>query len=129
MSGFAKITTEFELVDILGHFHAIRNEVSTYARGLNRLDYIFCSQPLLSAVSSCGAEPFNHHIFSDHRALFVDWNKLLLFGAQALTVVAQSHRHLQSKSMPSRSKYINSLYEYCTSHNIFARIQALEKDP
>jgi hypothetical protein len=53
----------------------------------------------------------------------------LLFDAQAPTVVAHSHRRLHSKSMPSRSKYINSLYEYCTTHNIFSRIQALDHDP
>jgi hypothetical protein len=28
-----------------------------------------------------------------------------------------------------RSKYINSLYEYCTTHNIFSCIQALDHDP
>jgi endonuclease/exonuclease/phosphatase family metal-dependent hydrolase len=82
MSGFAKITSEFQLVDVIGHFHSVRNEVSTHARGPNRLDYVFCSQSLLPAVVACGAEPFNQHIFSDHRALFVDWDEVLLFSAQ-----------------------------------------------
>jgi hypothetical protein len=35
MSGFAKITSEFNLVDVLGHFHSVCHEVSTYARGPN----------------------------------------------------------------------------------------------
>jgi hypothetical protein len=82
MSEFAKITSEFWLVNVIGHFHSVRNEVLTYARGPNCLDYVFCSNTLLLAVVACGAKPFNQHIFSDHRALFVDWDEVLLFSAQ-----------------------------------------------
>jgi exonuclease III len=74
LSGFSKLTREFDLVDIMPHFHPIDKEVATYSRGRNRLDYIFCSQSLLTSVRSCGIEPFNEHIFSDHRSLFVDWD-------------------------------------------------------
>jgi endonuclease/exonuclease/phosphatase family metal-dependent hydrolase len=66
MSRFAKITSEFLLVDSIGHFHSVQHEDSTYARGPNQLNYVFCSNTLLSAVVACGAEPFNQHIFSDH---------------------------------------------------------------
>jgi hypothetical protein len=69
MSGFAKITTEFGLTNVFGHFHSIQTEDSTYACGPHQPDYIFFSQSLLPAVTACGAEPFNHHIFSYHRAL------------------------------------------------------------
>ena len=65
-TGFSKITTKFSLVDIHGHFHSVPTEVPTYARGKDRLDYIFCTAPLLSAIIKSGAEPFNQHIHSDH---------------------------------------------------------------
>ena len=71
-AGFAKIIMKFNLIDIHGHFHSLLTEVPTYARGKDRLDFVFCTPALLSVVESCGAEPFNQHIFSDHRAWFVD---------------------------------------------------------
>jgi hypothetical protein len=129
LSSFAKITSMFSLVDILGHFHSVHTEVSTYARGPNRLDYIFCSDQLLSAVERCGAEPFNQHVFSDHRALFVDWDTLALFGAQTPTVTPSAHRRLQSKFLPSRQQYIHELHRYCTDHNVFARLKTLSEFP
>jgi exonuclease III len=80
-TGFSKITTAFQLVDVLSHFHTLDNEVSTYARGNDCLDYIFCSSSLIPAIKACGAKPFNQHIFSDHRALFIDWHEDILFGS------------------------------------------------
>lgn len=120
-SGFAKITSEFDLVDILGHFHSVKDEVATYARGTDRIDYVFCTAPLLPAIVACGAEPFNQHIFSDHRALFVDWDELRLFGSPVSQIVSHSQRRLQSKCQPSRTKYINYLHNYCVDHNVFQR--------
>ena len=77
-SGFAKITTTFNLVDIQCHFHTLKDDVHTYASGSTRLDYIFCCSPLINAVRACGVELFNQHIFSDHQAIFVDWDELVL---------------------------------------------------
>jgi hypothetical protein len=34
-SGFAKITSSFQLVDILSHFHSVKNEVPTSDMELN----------------------------------------------------------------------------------------------
>ena len=82
-SGFIKVTNKFDLVDVMAHYHPIQNEVATYSRGSARLDYILCTSNLLSAVTHCGIEPFNEHIFSDHRSLFVDWDEARLFGSQA----------------------------------------------
>jgi hypothetical protein len=129
MLGFTKITSEFRLVDVLGNFHSVRKEVSTYARGPNRLDYVFCSNALLSTIVACGAEPFNQHIFSDHRALFVDWDEVLLFGAQTPSIQSQKHRRLQSKSIPSRIQYIDSLHHFCTEHRLDERLKQLHENP
>jgi hypothetical protein len=65
-NGFQKVTCEFDLVDVLSHFHSIELEVPMYARGSTRLDYIFCSPNLLPSIRKCGFLPFNEHILSDH---------------------------------------------------------------
>ena len=127
-SGFAKITSKFDLVDIHRHFHSVKYEVPTYARGTDRIDFVFCSSEILSAVAACGVEPFNQHIFSDHRAFFVDWHESNLFGSVAPTVVSHPQRRLQSKCLASRTKYITELYQYCEDHNIFERQQAIQEN-
>jgi hypothetical protein len=33
LSGFATLTGRYQLVDVIGHFHSLNNEVATYARG------------------------------------------------------------------------------------------------
>jgi hypothetical protein len=128
-SGFAKITSSFQLVEILGHFHSVKNKVLTYAQGTERLGYTFCSDTLLPAVARCGAEPFNQHIFSDHRALFVDWHEDVLFGSKSPTIVPHVQRRLQAKHRPSVSKYVDTLHEYCVDHNVFERLHKLQQDP
>ena len=128
-SGFAKITSKHALTDIHSHFHSAQTEVPTYSRGKDRLDFVFCSITLLTAVEACGAEPFNQHIFSDHRALFVDWNERLLFGSRKSPMLPSSQRRLQSKSIPSRTKYIQILHKYCVDHTIFQRLDKLMSSP
>ena len=128
-SGFAKITSKFDLVDIHRHYHSIKHEVPSYARGTDRIDFVFCSSAILSAVQACGVEPFNQHIFSDHRAFFVDWNESSLFGSLAPSVAPVSQRRLQSKCLSSRTKYINELHQYCIDHNIFERQTKLQENP
>lgn len=128
-SGFAKITTTFQLVDVQRHFHTLKDEVPTYARVSSRLDYVFCSTPLLSAVRACGVEPFNQHIFSDHRAIFVDWDELSLFGSEGSPLAPKSQRLLQATCYPSKVKYITELHAYCMQHRVFQRIARLETHP
>ena len=129
LTGFPKITSKYLLVDIHGHFHNNQTEVPTYPQGNDRLDFVFWTLPLLSAVLQCGAEPFNQHIFSDHRALFVDWDESKLFGSSVSTMVSSKQRRLQSKSLPSRNNYIHELHQYCIDHTIFQRIDKLMLSP
>jgi hypothetical protein len=128
-SGFAKITSAFQLADVLGHFHSVQTEVPTYARGTERLDYVFCSADLLPAVASCGAEPFNQHIFSDHRALFLDWHEDILFGSKCPSIAPHVQRRLVSKHRPSATKYIEKLHKYSTDHNILEQLGKLTDNP
>jgi hypothetical protein len=127
-SGFAKITSSFQLVDVLGHFHSVQTEVPTYARGTKRLDYVFCSADLLPAVASCGAEPFNQHIFSGC-ALFLDWHEDILFGSKCPSLAPHAQRCFVAKHRPSVIKYIDELHKYSIDHNILERLGKLTDNP
>ena len=127
-SGFSKITSAHDLVDIMAHFHPIADEVATYSRGTKRLDYIFCTPNLLSSIISSGVEPFNEHIHSDHRSLFVDWDEQRLFGSKSPLMAAKRYRRLQSANLTAKGNYILSFHKYCDKHNVFQRITDLEAD-
>jgi hypothetical protein len=55
---FGSITTEFNLVDVYRHRHGM-DEPAMFNGGNRRLNYILCSTPLLSTVTTCGILPFN----------------------------------------------------------------------
>ena len=128
-AGFSKLTSEFDLVDVMAHFHPIKNEVATYARGTKRLDYIVCTPNLLSAVTSCGIEPFKEHILSDHRGLFIDWDETLLFGSTINPMAPKACRRLQSTNLIAKGNYILGFHKYCIKHNVFKRLTALQEHP
>jgi hypothetical protein len=128
VSGFGRIVNDFELVDVLSHYHPIKQEVATYARGTTRLDYIFCTSNLLPAVRHCGIEAFNSHIFSDHRGLFVDWDESLLFGSLAPLLATTATRRLQSKNLQAKGAYLLRIQKYCKDHTVHQRLAALELD-
>ena len=128
-SGFSKITSDHDLVDIMAHFHPIADEVATYARGTKRLDYIFCTPNLLPAILHSGVEPFNEHIPSDHRSLFVDWDEKALFGSKTAPMAAKNARRLQSANLQAKGNYILSFHKYCEKHNVFKRVTDLEDNP
>jgi hypothetical protein len=73
-SGFGSITTEFSLVDVYRHRHGM-DEPATFNCGHSRVDYILCSVPLLPSVSACDILPFSILSQSDHRTVFVDFDK------------------------------------------------------
>jgi hypothetical protein len=126
---FARITTKHDLVDIHGRMHTLVHEVPTFARGIHRLDYAFCSSDILPAVAYCGFEPFNQHIFSDHRALFVDWYDDVLFGNATSPLLSSSQRILQAPNLPVWKRYIALFYKYCKDHNVFRRQLLLHNSP
>ena len=125
-AGFSKITTEFELMDVMTHFHPIAGEVPTYARGSKRLDYVFCTQNVLSSITACGIEPFNQNILSDHRGIFVDWDEPSLFGSATSPMAPKAVRKLQSHRLQAKGNYITLFHEYCVKHRVFDRITKLQ---
>ena len=110
----------------MAHHRPMKYEVATYSRGSKHIDYISCTSNLIPAVKCCGVEPFNEHIFSDHRSMFVDWNEDILFGSNAPTMLNKSFRRLQSTNIEAKGEYIIRLHEYFDKHSIFERLSYLE---
>jgi hypothetical protein len=101
LAGMTKISCELSLVDLMQEHHRNLEPVATYARGTKRIDYILTTRHVSQCVDRCGYEPFNHRIFSDHRAYFVDFDTKKLFGGAVNNIPPPAFRDVKSKHQKS----------------------------
>jgi hypothetical protein len=119
-----KICSDIGLTDLMDYMHGSTN-VATYSRGTKRLDYALGSLHVTEALRFCGYEPFHHRMVSDHRAYFLDFDTLMLFGSDTPELPPMAFRDIQSKSPKQVSVYIKSLHAQMKSRNCFERIEEL----
>eukprot|EP00957_Ditylum_brightwellii_P118541 9040192-Ditylum_brightwellii.AAC.1 len=70
---FSKFITDNDLVDAYKHMHP-GSHLATYLRGRKRLDYMFITHGLIPALREIGYLPFHAGIYSDHCALWADFD-------------------------------------------------------
>jgi len=97
------------LVDPFTNIHTHSPPPSTYMRGSSRLDYVFISWGLLSAVERAGILPYNSIFFGDHRPCFLDFNALALFQEESHPLAPLSRRGLQLHNPKKVTQYLESL--------------------
>jgi hypothetical protein len=62
----ATVLSAGSLTDAHWHQHGTV-DITTYTRGIKRLDYIFVTPRLVDHILPSGYEPFHNRIASDHR--------------------------------------------------------------
>jgi hypothetical protein len=105
--------------------HGSSDLPATYARGTKRLDYILMSERCANAVQTCGYEPFNHRLFSDHRGMFLDMNMQLLFGNQDNVLASMQYRDFHATDPKTITDYLQRVFTYLREHNFSERLQRL----
>eukprot|EP00957_Ditylum_brightwellii_P098210 7483154-Ditylum_brightwellii.AAC.1 len=70
---FIKFMTDNDLVDAYKHMHP-ESHPATYLQGQKRLDYVLITPGLLPALWAIGYLPFHTGHFSDHCALWADFD-------------------------------------------------------
>eukprot|EP00978_Attheya_sp_CCMP212_P045775 scaffold360121_cov35-Attheya_sp.AAC.1 len=76
-----KLLTDNDLVDLVGT--KLGSDLpETYARGTKTIDHIFGMAILATAVKRVGYLAYNDGILSDHRGIFIDLCRKILFGEQ-----------------------------------------------
>jgi hypothetical protein len=126
--GISKLCSSFNLVDLMFSLHKSR-QIPTYARGKKRLDYALATPFAASTIVAGGYEPFNHHLASDHRAFFLDFDEAALFGSQSPRLTYIQRRDLHAKNPKEVTKYLEAKHNMMEAHNIFERIQRLIDEP
>jgi hypothetical protein len=66
------------LIDVLFYFHP-PPDPSTYAKGKNRLNYIYMSEDIIHSASRSGILPLYSVFTGDHNACYLDIDATLLF--------------------------------------------------
>ena len=83
---------------------------------------------MLDCVQSGGALPFEEGCPSDHRMLFIDLDRDLLFGDQE-NIPPESRRAFTSKHPKQTMKYKQSLDSLFHSRGVWTRLQKLDELP
>jgi exonuclease III len=124
--GMEKIAAELQLVDLMSSRHS-SGPPATYARGRTRLDYALSTAHVAAALTTAGYEPFNERFNTDHRAYFMDFNAVRLFGKPTQTLGSPAPRILNSTHIPQVTTYLKAKYDLLLAKNAFARVVQLDQ--
>ena len=84
------------------------------------IDYILLDASLLIHIRQAGYEPFNSHITSDHRGVFVDFHTQGLFSDHPPRF--STKQDLSSKNASQIPKYFQAKEAHLTNHNWYTKL-------
>ena len=125
----ASVVRAGQLTDTQIFCHGLTTEDSTYARGPNRVDYIFASARLLPFILRQGCEPFNARIFSDHRAVFLDLSYPGIFDRSPNVLASPPCRHVLYNCPRHIQTYLQYVSKYSQEHSLLERACLLTDGP
>jgi hypothetical protein len=96
-------------------------DITTYTRGVKRLDYVFVTPRLVKHVLRSGYESFHTRIASDHRGYFVDFDLAGFLDRQLPSIFAASSRAIRGTHPSNITKYIDHLNEYLEERDIYRK--------
>eukprot|EP00980_Cylindrotheca_fusiformis_P026507 scaffold16318_cov93-Cylindrotheca_fusiformis.AAC.1 len=119
----ASICSRHNLVDAVTARHPHACHTPTYSRGTKRLDYALISPELIPFLHASGLNQFNEVSTSDHRALFLDFDRsgILRTGVPLVT----SSRRIMHSDSASIKEFVQYAYDHLKSNNVFERLEHL----
>jgi hypothetical protein len=126
LSGMTRLISECNLVDVVARNHLAAG-FSTYQRGRKIIDYCLVDTTLIPMIAKCGYEPFNAHILSDHRGIFVDFSTSNLFRGGVQPLAPMPLRDLSTKRPHQIPHYFEEKQQYLQECGWFDRITELKE--
>jgi hypothetical protein len=125
-SGVDRIMSNCNLVDA----HSLCTSDSspmpaTYQRGSKKIDFVLLSPRLADAVVGVSILALHDGYLSDHRALVVDFDSILLFGGPTSSIVAPMDRRLTSTNPRAVHEYTTYMRSHFEIHRITDKVNAL----
>jgi hypothetical protein len=102
------------LTDVHGHQHGTV-EITTYTRGVKRLDYVFVTPQMVEHILRSGYESFHARIASDHRGYYVDFDLAGFLDRQLPSMFSASTRAI--RRVPSQTDFSERVEEVRDSPN------------
>jgi len=124
-NGLTRLCSECHLLDPVYAIHQ-ETDFATYDRGSKVIDYLLMDPSLLSAVEGCGYEPFNHHILSDHRGLFLDVDTAKFFGTETAPLAPLERRDIRGNRSHQIAPYFQALDAQYQHHKWYDKIVRLK---
>ena len=132
VSAWNSFVTRNSLFDVHDCKHGMSEIPPTYNRGKTQIDHILCSPALVPAIRRCGFYPFDAgpvHT-SDHRAIFCDFDLHILLGIHdPRQPTQQALRHINSKDVATRDRYLKHLGRTCHSQSLLSKMDQLLNSP
>jgi hypothetical protein len=117
------ITDKMNMKELLRKFG--KHDISTYIRGSNQMDKIFCTKNLLEEITTAELLGFETPVSSDHQPI-----KITIKIHNKNTDEQQQYNQqktLISNNMQSVKKYINAKYQMTKAKNFFKRIEKIHE--
>jgi hypothetical protein len=121
---FQDLIRKTELIDLMAT-RLGADLPETYVRGKKTIDHIFGSPRVEGAIECAGYFAFNDGIMSDHRGIFIDFNRAILFGKDQVTA-ERPQRMLSTKNKKGAAQYRTTASQSILSNNILKRAQDIE---
>ncbi|KAI2513931.1 hypothetical protein MHU86_315 [Fragilaria crotonensis] len=121
--GLAHLIDECTLTDL--HLLGPSDPPATYKYGVDRrIDFMFGSAAVASAICRAGYNAYDNGVFSKHRGLFIDLDFTKLMGSVA-SIAPTKARVLRSEDQPSVDRYLTAFKQYADDHRLWDRVKGL----
>ena len=119
----SSIATTCRLVDLMEEA-TDTEDIATYVRGQDRIDYALASESVAGALKQGCYEPFKYRNRGDHRAIILDFDEQLLFGNNTHSLASLPAREFTTKDPKAVRQYIAAKHRYLDDHNYATRLEA-----
>jgi hypothetical protein len=118
--GMSKVLPEGDLTDTHEYQHGTV-DITTYTRGVKRLDYVFVIPRLVEHILRSGYESFYARIPSNHRRYFVDFDLAGFLDKQLPTILSATSGAIRGTHPSNITKYTEYLNEYLEDRDIYRK--------
>ena len=126
-SKLLKLCTDLHLVDPWITRCPQDIDFATYEHGQHRIDAVFVTEDLQSAITSIRYSPGSLLCSTDHRAVLLEFHTKTLFGNHIKPPLLPTARGIKSNDRQAVTLFIEKMYQHLQEHNAFNRGQRLEQ--
>jgi hypothetical protein len=127
-SEMSKMADKCNLLDAHEYRHGINETINTYRGGSTKIDHILVSVDIAPAITKCAVLPFDSVYASDHRPLYVSFNKTQIFQASLPAVAERPKRGIHSTKPKLVAKYTKLVNRQLEENAIYEKITQVDRN-